>query len=69
MQSSIRIVVLLLSCLSLGGCISTALGVAAGTTAAVAGAVITAPIKIGGAVVDAVSDDDCGADDDDACDD
>ena len=51
-------VVVLLVCLSLGGCISTAIGVVAGATVAVAGAVITAPIKIGGAVIDAATDDD-----------
>lgn len=42
----------------LGGCVATAVGVAAGATVALASAVVTAPIKLGGAVVDAVSDDD-----------
>jgi hypothetical protein len=46
------------SCLLLGGCVSTAVGVVAGATVAVGTAVVTAPVKVGAAVVDAVSDDD-----------
>ena len=47
---------LLLLPLLLCGCVSTAVGVVVGTTVAVGAAVVTAPVKVGGAVVDAVTD-------------
>lgn len=43
---------------ALSGCVSTAVGVVAGTTMAVGTAVVKAPIKVGGAVVGAMGDDD-----------
>ncbi len=49
--------------LLLSGCVATAVGAAASATIGVATAVITAPIKVGGAVVDAVSDDEDEEDD------
>lgn len=53
----LRLVPLLLL-LPLAGCVSTVVGVAAGTVVAVGAAVVTAPVKIGAAVIDAASDDD-----------
>lgn len=54
----LRIALWILCLPLLTSCVSTVIGVAAGATVAVAAAVVTAPIKIGGAVVDAVGDDD-----------
>ena len=52
-----RLSALACSYLWLAGCVSTVVGAAVGTTVAVGAAVITAPIKVGGAVVDVVMDD------------
>jgi hypothetical protein len=53
-----------LLCLLLSGCVGTIIGAAASGAVAVTSAVITAPIKIGKAVVDAASDDDEDEEDD-----
>jgi hypothetical protein len=55
---------MLLCCLLLSGCVGTIIGAAASGAVAVTSAVITAPIKIGGAVIDAVSDEDEDEDED-----
>ncbi|HHX81690.1 MAG TPA: hypothetical protein GX696_01740 [Pseudomonadaceae bacterium] len=50
-----RILVLLSVVLLLSGCVSTAVGVVVGTTVAVGAAVVTVPIKAGGAVIGAAT--------------
>ena len=47
--------VLLSTVLLLSGCVSTAVGVVVGTTVAVGTAVVTVPIKAGGAVIGAAT--------------
>lgn len=53
----LRLGPLLLLLLPLGGCVSTVVGATAGAAVAVGVAVVTAPVKIGAAVIDAASDD------------
>jgi len=50
--------------LLLSGCISTVVGVAAGTAIVVVATVVTVPIKVGEAVIGAFSDDDDTEDED-----
>ena len=55
---------LLFCCLPLGGCVATVAGAAVAGAVAVGSAVVVAPFRIGGAIVDAVGDDDEAKDDD-----
>jgi len=55
---------LLFCCLPLGGCVATVAGAAVAGAVAVGSAVVVAPFKIGGAIVEAVADDDEAGDDD-----
>lgn len=55
---------LLFCCLPLGGCVATVAGAAVAGAVAVGSAVVVAPFKIGGAIVEAVADDDEAAEDD-----
>ena len=41
----------------LSGCVATTLGIVAGTAVAVGAAAVKVPIKVGGAVIDVVTDD------------
>ena len=55
---------LLFCCLPLAGCVATVAGAAVAGAVAVGSAVVVAPFKIGGAIVEAVADDDEAGDDD-----
>lgn len=61
---STRNALLLFCCLPLAGCVATVAGAAVGGAVAVGSAVVVAPFKIGGAIIEAVADDDEAVDDD-----
>lgn len=58
MKSLIKITSILCLIIFSTSCVSTVIGVAAGTAVGVTKVVVTAPVKVGSAVVRAASDDD-----------
>ena len=64
-RGSARVLVCLGLLLGLSGCVATVVGAAVGATIAVGTAIVTVPVKAGGAIVDAVSDKDKDKDEDD----
>ena len=56
--TAVRGILLISCCVLLSGCAATIVGAAVTTAATVAVEVVKVPFKVGGAVIDAVSDDD-----------